>query len=137
MSLAAQGEAHRTYLEEVLFEAVITAGVVVAFADGQADASERSELASFVGQNRWLPTFTPADATEAFDSRVRQFELTSSVPEDEVSSLQRVSDDIGMGEIIRAAELVALADGCLRAPEMEALRRVRSAMNPSLIGVRD
>ena len=137
MSRAAQGEAHRAYLEEILFEAVVTAGVVVAFADGRADASERSELASFVGQNRWLPTFTPADAVEAFDSRVRQFEMTGSVPESEMGSLQRVSDDTGIGEIVRAAELVALADGCLRHREMEALRRVHSAMSPSLIGVRD
>jgi len=137
MSPAARGEAHRTYLEETLFEAVVIAGVVVAFADGRVDVSERSEFASFVGQSRWLPTFTPADAAEAFDSRVRQFELTSSVPQGELHTLQRVSDGIGTCEVVRSAELVALADGCMQPAEMEALRRVRAAMCPSLIGVRD
>lgn len=137
MSPAARGEAHRTYLEETLFEAVVTASIVVAFADGRADASERLEFASFIEHSRWLPTFTLADAAEAFDSRVRQFEMTSGLPEGEMGSLQRVSDDIGICEVVRAAELVALADGCIQPAEMEALRRVRSAMCPSLIGVRD
>jgi tellurite resistance protein len=137
MSLAAREEAHRTYLEETLFEAVVTAGVMVAFADGRANESERSELASFVGQNHWLPTFTPADAIEAFDSRVRQFEMTSSVPESEMGSLQRVNDDIGICEVVRAAELVALADGRMQPAEVEVLRRVHSAMFPPLIGGRD
>lgn len=137
MSSAARGEAHRTYLEDTLFEAIVTVGAMVAFADQRADTSERLEFARFVGQNRWLPTFTPADAIEAFDSRVRQFEMTSSVPESEMGSLQKVSNDIGIGEIVRAAELVALADGCMQPAEVEVLRRVRSALCPSLIGVRD
>ena len=137
MSPAAREEAHRTYLEETLFEAVLTAGAVVAFADRRADAAERSEFAGFVGHSRWLPTFTPADAAEAFDSRVRQFEMAGSIPESEMGSLQRVGDDVGICEIVRAAELVALADGCVQPAEVEALRRIRSAMGPSLIGVRD
>jgi hypothetical protein len=45
-------EAHRTYHEETLFDAVVVAGVVVALADGQADTAERLELARFVEQSR-------------------------------------------------------------------------------------
>jgi tellurite resistance protein len=137
MSPASQGEAHQTYLEETLFEAVVTAGAMMAFADRRADSSARSEFASFVGKSPWMPTFTPADAVEAFDSRVREFEMTSSVLESEMGSLQRVSDDIGIGEIVRLAELVAMADGCMQPAEVQVLRRVRSAMCRPRIGVRD
>ena len=137
MSPASQGEAHQTYLEETLFEAVVTAGAMMAFADRRADAAERLEFASFVGHSRWMPTFTAADAVEAFDSRVRQFEMTSSVLDNEMGSLQRVSDDIGIGEIIRVAELIAMVDGYMQPAEVQVLRRVRSAMSPAVIRVHE
>lgn len=137
LSPAARAEAHRTYREEMLFDAIVTAGAVVALADRRADASERAELASFVARSRRLPNFTPADAAEAFDSRVRQFELTGSVPETDLGSLRHVSDAFGIREIVRAAELVALADGCMQPDEAVVLGRVRAAMRPSLNEIRD
>lgn len=41
-TLRAFVDEHRIYLEEMLFDAVVTAGTIVAFADGRADETERS-----------------------------------------------------------------------------------------------
>lgn len=124
-------EAHRTYLEETLFEAVVTAGVVVAFADGRADTLERAELVHFVEQSGWLSTFTPTDTSDAFDSRLRQFEMIGSTAEAAMGSLRRVGDRAGVCEVIAAAERVALADGCMQASETEVLKLIRSAVMPA------
>jgi tellurite resistance protein len=123
-------EAHRTYLEETLFEAVVTAGVVVAFADGRADAAERLELVGFVEQSSWLSTFTPAETSDAFDSRVRQFEMIGGVSESTISSLRQVGDRAGILEVVCAAERVALADGRVQASEKTAIQFIRSAVMP-------
>jgi len=131
MPAADLGEAHRTYLEETLFEAVIVAGVIVAFADGRADAAERSELVSFVEQSGWLSAFTPADTSDAFDSRVRQFEMIGGVSEATISTLRQVGDRAGMHEVVCAAERVALADGRVHAAEQIAIQFIRSAVTPS------
>jgi tellurite resistance protein len=124
-------EAHRTYLEETLFEAVVTAGVVVAFADGQADVAERAELVGFVEQSSWLSTFTPAETSDAFDSRVRQFQMVGGVPESTISSLRQVGDRAGIREVVCAAERVALADGRVQASEKKAIQIIRSAVMPA------
>lgn len=127
---AALGEAHRTYLEETLFEAVVTAGVVVAFANGRAGAVERAALVDFVERSNWMTTFTPAETSDAFDSRLRQFELTGSTPEEAMGSVRRVGDRAGIFEVLCAAERVALTHGCLQPSEAQALALIRSAVNP-------
>ncbi|MDT7953316.1 MAG: TerB family tellurite resistance protein [Acetobacteraceae bacterium] len=117
-----------------MFDAVVTAGAMMACADRPAAASERSEFATFVGHSPWMPTFTASDAAEAFDSRVRQFEMVGGDLDREMGSLRQVSDDIGIGEVVRVCELVAMADGRLQPAEVQVLRDVRSAMGRPLIG---
>ena len=124
-------EAHRTYLEETLFEAVVTAGVVVALADGRADAAERAELVGFVEQSSWLSTLTPAEIIDAFDSHVRQFEMIGGVSEATINSLRQVGDRAGIREVVCAAERVALADGCVQTSEKTAIQFIRSAVMPA------
>lgn len=125
-------EAHRTFLEEVLFEAVVTAGAIVAVADGQADTSERAELVSFVERSHWLSTFTPVDTSDAFDTCIRQFDLSGGVPESAFNSLRRVSDSLGIREVVCAAGKVAFADGRMQPSEETALGLIQSAIKPLL-----
>jgi tellurite resistance protein len=124
-------EAHRTYHEEALFDAVVVAGVVVALADGQADTAERLELARFVERSKMLSTFTPSDASEAFDSRVRQFEMEGSVCHAAFKTLRRVDSHPGISEVVGAAESVASADGHVQSSkERQVIQFIRSIVVP-------
>lgn len=122
--------AHRDYLEETLFEAVVTAGAIVAMADGAAESCERAELVGFVERSHWLETYTPGEAAEAFDSRVRQFELAGGVPA-AMSSLRRVGDPLGVSIVLAAGERIAAADGHVQAAEEAALRLIRQSIRPA------
>ena len=130
MSPAQLRAAHHTYLEEMLFEAVVTASAVVALADGRADPSEQAELVSFVERNDWLSTYTPAETAEAFESRLRQLEFAGSVSEAAMNSVRRVADGLGARVVICAAEHIARADGHVQASEERALGMIRSAAAP-------
>jgi tellurite resistance protein TerB len=124
-------EAHRTYHEETLFEAVVVAGVVVALADGQVDTAERLELVRFVEQCEMLPTFTPSDTSDAFDSRVRQFEMVGSVYHAAFKTLRKVDNRPEISEVVEAAESVASADGHVQPPEeRQVIQFIRSTIAP-------
>jgi tellurite resistance protein len=130
MHAAELGEAHRSYLEDTLFDAVIVAGVVVALADGRADAAERSALVQFVEQNDRLLDFTPTDTSTAFDTYVRQFQIDGSLPETIFNPLRQVGNRAGTREIVDAAKHVALADGEVRSSEREAIQLIQSTLIP-------
>lgn len=121
---------HRDYLEETLFEAVVTAGAIVALADGAAESCERAELVGFVERSHWLETYTPGEAAEAFDSRVRQFELAGGIPA-AMSSLRRVGDTLGASIVLAAGERVAAADGHVQTAEEAVLRLIRQSIKPA------
>lgn len=125
------GEAHRTFLEDVLFEAVVTAGAIVAAADGQADTSERAALVNFVERNHRLSTFTHDDTSDAFDTCIRQFDLSGGVPETAFDSLRRVTDSLGIRDVVCAAGKVAFADGRMQPDEEAALGLIQSTILPS------
>ena len=131
MSPAQLRQAHHTYLEEMLFEAVVTAGAVVALADGQVDPEERASVVDLVEQSGWLSTYTAAEAADAFDSEVRQLELDGGDPETALNSVRRVGDGLGSRVVVCAAEQVARADGRVQFPEERALGLIRSALAPS------
>jgi tellurite resistance protein len=64
--------AHHAYFEEALFEAIITACAVVAFADGQVHYAEREEIIKLIDRSIDLSTYTTTETGEAFDSRIRE-----------------------------------------------------------------
>lgn len=76
--------------------------------------------------------FTPVDTGDAFDSRVRQFELNGGVPPSAFSSLHRVSDNLGIREVVCAAGEVAFADGRMQPSEAAALGLIQSVIKPLL-----
>jgi tellurite resistance protein TerB len=124
-------QAHHTYLEEMLFEAVVTAGAVVALADGHVDPEERARVVDLVERSGWLSTYTAAEAEDAFDSQVRQLEMEDGIPETALNSVRRVGDGLGSRVVVCAAEEVASADGQIQPHEEEAIGLVRSALAPS------
>lgn len=128
MSSAVLREAHRTYLEETLFEAVISAAAIVALADGEVDEAERTELVGLVERSGWLSTYTATEAVDAFDSQIRQLQLAGTPPEALLNSVRRIGDTHGACVVLWGAQSVASADGRVEKPEETALALIRSAV---------
>ena len=131
MSSAELRRAHHTYLEEMLFEAVVTAGAVVALADGQVAPEERATVVDLVERSGWLSTYTSAEAADAFDIQVRELGLEGGTSDTVLNSVRRVGDGLGSRVVVCAAEQVALADGDIRPSEERALGLIRSALASS------
>ena len=87
---------------------------------------------SFVERSHWLSTFTAADTSDALDSRIREFELSGDVPESAFKILRRVSDSLGIREVVCAAREVAFADGRMQPTEEVAFGLIQSAIQPPL-----
>jgi tellurite resistance protein len=62
------------YRDEEVMQGLVTAGALVALADGELDTVERDELVNFVDRQGFAPATSQADIAEAFDSRVRELE---------------------------------------------------------------
>ena len=60
--------------DEDMLQALVTAGALVALADGELAPVERGELLSFIDRQGFIPTISQQDAAAAFDNRVRQLE---------------------------------------------------------------
>lgn len=128
--------AHNAYLEDTLFEAVITACAVVAFADGQVDALEREEIIRFVERSPDLSTYTTIETRDAFESRIHEFQLVGGAFEAVLASVCRVQDSLGAHIVICAAENVAVADGCMQPSERTALELIRLTAAPQMASAR-
>ena len=60
--------------DEDMLQALVTAGALVALADGEFAPVERGELLSFINRQGFVPSISQQDAAAAFDNRVRQLE---------------------------------------------------------------
>jgi hypothetical protein len=63
------GLSHR---DEDVTQALVTAGALVALADGQVDEGERDALVNFVDRQGFVPTISQKEIAEAFDNSVRK-----------------------------------------------------------------
>jgi tellurite resistance protein len=122
--------ADNDYRQDVLFEAVVTVGALVAVSDGAANQSERDELVHFVGSNARLGTYTPHETADAFDSRVREFQQVGGVA-NALNDLRRVADGEGVRTVIAAGERIAAADGDVGLAEATSLRLIRRCIAPA------
>lgn len=59
-------------------QALVTAGALVALADGRVDPIERDGLVNFIDRQHLVSTISRPEIAEAFDKRVRQLEERSS-----------------------------------------------------------
>jgi len=118
------------YLEhrdEEVMQALVTAGALVALADGELEAVERDELVNFVDRQGFVPTTSPRDIADAFDSRVRELE-DRCCAKVIVDALRPLAGQSLASVVVRTAERVAAADGKIRPGELQALKLIRRVM---------
>lgn len=115
--------------ERMLFEGIVTAGAVVAWADGRVAPVERSELIDFVQGDSLLSSFPASHAEEAFDAHLKRFAEPGGVSA-AVASLLRLRWIAESRSIMRAAERVAAADGEIETSEARAVWLVHQTLFP-------
>jgi tellurite resistance protein len=107
-----------------MLQALVTAGALVALADGELAPVERGELLDFINQHGFIPTISRQDAAAAFDSRVRQLEDRYGA-EVILESLRPLAGLSLASVVIRTAERVAAADRKIHRGEQRALHLLR------------
>jgi tellurite resistance protein len=113
--------------DKEVMQALVTAGALVARADGQIDAVERDELVNFVDQQRLVPTISAHDIATAFDNCVRQLDTRDGAHV--VAEALRPLAGLSLASIVvRAAERVAAADLQIHSSELDALKLIRQIM---------
>jgi len=118
---------HLNRSDEELMQALVTAGAMVALADGQLEAVERDELVNFIHRQGFVPTISPNRIAEAFDSRVQQIEDRDGVNLT-VEALRPLAGLSLASVVVRTAERVAAADRKIHPGELQALKLIRLVM---------
>ncbi len=113
--------------EDEVMHALVTAGALVALADGQAQAVECGELVDFVDRRGFVPTISRHEIADTFDVRVRQLEERDSA-EVIVESFRPLAGLSLASVVVRTAERVAAADRIIHPFELGALKLIRLVM---------
>ena len=119
---------HADHRDEEVMQALVTAGALVALADGQVKAIERDELVNFIDRQGFVPSISRQEIGEAFDSRVRQLEGRDSA--DAIAQMMRPLAGLSLASVvIRTATQVAAADRYIHPGEAQALKLIRMALS--------
>jgi tellurite resistance protein len=115
------------YQDEEIMQGLVTAGALMALADGEVKSVERDELVNFINRQGFAPRTSPADITETFDSRVRELEglYCADVI---VETLRPLTGQSLASVVVRTAQRVAAADRKIHAGELHALKLIRRIM---------
>jgi tellurite resistance protein len=97
------------YRDEEIMQGLVTAGALVALADGEVKTVERAELVYFVDRQGFVPTISQADIAEAFDNRLRDLE-SRYCANIVVETLRPLAGQSLASVVVRTAEKVAAAD---------------------------
>ena len=110
--------------DEEIMQALVTAGVLVALADGELEKVEREELVHFIDQQGFVPTIVKADIADTFDSRVRELEgpYCATVI---VETLRPLTGQSLASVVVRTAQRVAAADQKIHPGELQALKLIQ------------
>jgi len=123
--LRQQGELANPFdRDEQAMTALVTAGVLVALADGRVDAVERHEVLDCIDRRRLAPAVSRQRVAEFFDGRVRQLEdrdFTDLI----VEAFRPVTRLSLASEVIRIGERTAAADGRLHPCEVQVIALIR------------
>ena len=110
--------------DEDMLQALVTAGALVALADGELAPVERGELLSFIDRQGFVPTISQRDAAAAFDNRVRQLEDRYGA--NVILETLRPLAGLSLASVVmRTAERVAAADRKIHRGEQRALQVLR------------
>lgn len=118
---------HRDHRDEEVMQALVTAGALVALADGRVEAAERDEFVSFVDGQGFVPTISRQEIAEAFGKRVRQLEDRRGVSVI-VENFRPLAGLSLASVVVRTAERVAAADSKIHPAELQAIQLIRSVM---------
>jgi tellurite resistance protein len=111
--------------DEDVLEGLVTAGALVALADGRVQAVERDELVNFMRQ--LMPAIPDNQIGALFDRRVRELKDRDVLTV--VTEKLRALAGLSLASVvIRTAERVAAADRQIHPNELEAIRLVRLFM---------
>jgi tellurite resistance protein TerB len=115
------------YRDEEIMQGLVTAGALVALADGEVKTAERAELADFIDRQGFAPASSQTDITEAFDSRVRELEGPNCAKVI-VETLRPLTGRSLASILVRTAQRVAAADQKIHPGELRALNLIRRIM---------
>ena len=121
--------------DRAVMQALVTAGALVALADGRLERVERDELTSFIARQDFVAGASSADIAAAFDDRVRDLSERYH-PNTIVDALRPLAGRSLTSIIVRTAERVAAADREFHPREQQAIKLIRLIMmtlpaNPS------
>ncbi len=117
--------------DEQAMNALVTAGALVALADGRVDAIERDEALNYIEQRRLAPAISRQRVAEFFDARVRRLQGRdfADLVEEAFRPVARLSLAPG---VIRIAERIAAADGRVHPGEVQVITFIRLIVMTSL-----
>jgi len=121
------------YLEqrdEDVMQALLAAGMFVAYADGRVERIERDELLDFIDRQGFAPRSSRDDISEALDSLMRQLQAEDLL-QTTVELLRPVAGLSFSSVVVRTAERVAAADHELHPAETEAIHVIRQILMKS------
>ena len=118
---------HVDYNDKKVVQALVTAGALVALADGHLENVERDELVGFVHRQDFAPSFSPSGIAKAFDRRVRELEENYD-PNLIIDALRPLAGLSLTSVVVRTAERVAAADRTIHPREEQAIKLIRLIM---------
>jgi tellurite resistance protein TerB len=113
--------------DEDVMQGLVTAGALVALADGRVEEVERDELLNFIDRQQLAPTIPRTDIAEVFDRRVQQLEDRDSA-EVIIENLRPLIGLSLASVVLRTAQRVAAADRQIHSGELQALELIRLIM---------
>ena len=110
--------------DEQVVKAMVTVGAFVALADGRLDAIEREEMVNYIGRQRLAPTISRRSIAEFFDAGARDLDERDFA--DLIAEALRPVAALSLTfDVVRIAELVAMADRHVDPNEAQVIRLLR------------
>jgi len=113
--------------DKKVLQALVTAGALVALADGHLENVERDEVVGFVHRQDFAPTISHSGIAKAFDNRVRELEERYD-PNLIIEALRPIADLSLTSVVLCTAERVAAADRTIHPGEEQAIKLIRLIM---------
>src|SRR5215469_8075691 len=110
--------------DEQVVRALVTVGAFVALADGRLDAIEREETVNYIDRQRLAPTISRQRIAEFFDAGARDLDERDFA--DLIAEALRPVAALSLTfDVVRIAELVAMADRRVDPSEAQVTRLLR------------
>ena len=109
--------------DKKVLQALVTAGALVALAEGHLENVERDEVVGFVHRQDFVPTISYSGIAKAFDNRVRELEERYD-PNLIIEALRPSLTSV----VLCTAERVAAADRTIHPGEEQAIKLIRLIM---------